>query len=253
MSVSDHNSLNIFCFKWGDKYGPEYVNRLRNSLKLYCKKDFTFTCITDDPTGIAEDINIEPIYEFELNNSSVFTAVKIELMHSQRTGRNVIIDLDSLIHKDITDLFTRDITKPTFVYTHWTPLWHWKKLVPKKTACFINSSFVRWDGTMGDIFLEHFASKWDYHHSEYNSLDKYLFYEHYMPNHFSSNKDDMPFDFWEEGIFYNYNAEGINQYKFLEDHNVCLFNTSHLIRQDRRYYELDNTPTEHTEIWESYD
>ncbi len=237
--------INFFTFKWGDKYGPEYVTRLKNSLHKYCQTDFTFTCITDKPV---DGIDCIDIVHYSLFGESVFTVEKIELMKNVTSGTNVLLDLDILIHGDITEYVTMPIDKPTFVFTYWTPDWHWEKLVPKKTACFMNSSFVRWDGTSAAFLYYHYMKNRDYHIEEYNSLDKYMFYEHYMPN-----KEDLPFDFWSEGIFYNYNAEGDHQYEFLDDHKICLFNTSHLIRQERRYYELDNTPSEHTEIWESYD
>jgi len=240
--MSEQNPLNFFTLKWGDKYGPEYVTRLKNSLHKYCKADFVFTCITDDPVA---GINCEDITKYKLFSESVFTIEKVELMRRHDKGINVLLDLDMLIHDDITELVITRNKKPTFVYTHWTPKWHWEKLVPKKTACFMNSSFVKWTDRNAAPLYHHYMFKREHYRREYNSFDKYLFYEHYLNNN--------PFEFWPEGIFYNYNEQGDSQYKLLEDHKVCLFNTSHLIKLDRRYYELDNTPTEHTEIWESYD
>lgn len=242
--------INFYTFKWGDKYGPEYVTRLRNSIKKYYNKPFTFTCITDRPV---DGIVCEDIREYKLFRESVFTAEKMELMHRKTEGTNVLLDLDMLIHNDITDIF-EPCKKPRFVYTHWTPDWHWTQLVPKKTACFMNSSFVMWQDDNAAFLYEHYMSNRGYHVGEYNSFDKYMFYEHYLPATgmvFDGRK--CPFDFWPDGIFYNYNEQGDTQYKLLENRKVCLFNTSHLIKMDRRYYELDNTPSEHTEIWESYD
>ena len=49
---------NIICVKWGPKYIPEYVNILKNMCKRQSTVDFKFSCITDDETGLDEDINI---------------------------------------------------------------------------------------------------------------------------------------------------------------------------------------------------
>jgi len=234
---------NFYTFKWGDKYGQEYVIRLRNSLIKYCKSPFNFTCITDNPV---DGVVCEDIREYQLFSESVFTAEKMELMHRERNKINVLLDLDILIHNDITDMVTEPCNKPTFVYTHWTPDWHWKELVPKKTACFINSSFVKWSGDTASHIFEHYMKNREMYLKKYNSFDKYVFYEHWL-------KDKSVLKFWSTDIFYNYNEQTETQYKFMEDRKVCLFNTSHLIKLNRRYYELNNTPTDHTEIWESYD
>jgi len=170
----------------------------------------------------------------------------MELMYRKRNEINILLDLDILIHNDITDMVTEPCDKPTFVYTHWTPNWHWKELVPKKTACFVNSSFVKWSGDTASHIFEHYMKNREMYLKEYNSFDKYVFYEHWL-------KDKSVLKFWPTDIFYNYNEQTETQYKFMEDRKICLFNTSHLIKLNRRYYELNNTPTVHTEIWESYD
>ena len=51
-------TLKIYCFKWGTKYGPEYVNRLYKSVCKNYKGSIVFTCITDDKTGLDSNINI---------------------------------------------------------------------------------------------------------------------------------------------------------------------------------------------------
>ena len=121
-------------------------------------------------------------------------------MFQKTNENNLILDLDILIHNDITDLCIRKINKPTFIWTHWTPNWHWKILVPQKTACFVNSSFVRWSGNSAKFLWQHYNDNKERLNKEYQSCDKYLFYEHHLTN--------MSLDFWKDGkdIFYNYNA-----------------------------------------------
>ena len=241
--------LNVYCFKWGDRYGPEYVNRLYASFKIHYDKEFIFHCITDDPQGIYPEVRIIDYGSFATAGDSTFTVEKLELMHRYNTGNNLLLDLDILIHANITDVITEArLFKPTFIYTHWTPEWHWDKLIDKKSACFLNSSFVYWSGSDAAYLYEHYRQ---YDGPPYDSCDKFIFYEFFM----DAERRGMPrpMHFWHAGIFYNYNEEGPMQYKYQKDHKACLFNTSHLIKMDRRYYELDNTPNWATDLWESYD
>ena len=50
--------LSILCLKWGDKYGPEYVNRLYNQCKEFIKLDFNFYCATDNSKNLNSKIQI---------------------------------------------------------------------------------------------------------------------------------------------------------------------------------------------------
>lgn len=40
-------TLNVVCFKWGDKYGPEYVVRLKAMFERHLSLPHTFTCYTE--------------------------------------------------------------------------------------------------------------------------------------------------------------------------------------------------------------
>lgn len=236
--------INVYCFKWGDKYGPEYVNRLYASVKKWYNGEFRFHCVTDKFDGIDEAIQLVDITTFETHGGPIFTAQKIELMHVARSEHNIILDLDILIQGSLNELFDRNCTQPTFIWTHWTPEWHAKN-IPAKTACFVNSSFVKWQGDNGALFYEHYKKHKERVENVYDSCDKYLFYEHHLK--------DWCMEYWDANYFYNYNEPGEWQYKFKEDAAVCLFNTSHLEKLGRRHYELHNTPTIHTDIWEEYD
>lgn len=53
--------VNVVCIKQGRLYGPEYVNRLRNSLGRHATQDFRFMCFTDSGEGIDPAIEQWPI------------------------------------------------------------------------------------------------------------------------------------------------------------------------------------------------
>ena len=241
-----HDTTNFICFKWGDKYGPEDVNRLERSIDKYYRGCYKFHCITENTDGIDSD-RVNVIWGNDWASwldSPVFTAIKLRAMKTFIHDNNIILDLDILIHNDITELVEMPIDKPTFIWCHWTPEWHWDYLVDRKDACFVNSSFVRWEDDTGVALYVDLKQRRGELGEEYNSLDKFIFYEHVQKN------GDIKF--WDENRFYNYNEPGPWQYKLNPDATVCLFNTSHLVKLGRRHYELDNTPTEHTDIWESY-
>ena len=50
--------VNIVCSKWGDRYGPHFVNRLKNMSRRHTdvRHDFHFYCYTDDSDGLDPDI-----------------------------------------------------------------------------------------------------------------------------------------------------------------------------------------------------
>ena len=49
-------SNTILCVKWGDKYGREYVEKLKEQCEIYCSVPFNFYCLTDNPS---EDYDIQ--------------------------------------------------------------------------------------------------------------------------------------------------------------------------------------------------
>ena len=45
-------SNTILCVRWGDKYGPEYVEKLKLQCEEKCSSPFNFYCLTDNPTEV---------------------------------------------------------------------------------------------------------------------------------------------------------------------------------------------------------
>lgn len=53
---------NVICIKWGDKYPPEYVNKLYGMVARNLKQPFRFVCFTDDGrTGLRPEVEAFPI------------------------------------------------------------------------------------------------------------------------------------------------------------------------------------------------
>jgi hypothetical protein len=53
----------IICIKWGDRYGPEYVNYLYAMIARNITPPFTLFCMTDDTTGIRDEVQCRPLPE----------------------------------------------------------------------------------------------------------------------------------------------------------------------------------------------
>lgn len=240
--------INFYTFKWGNKYSADYVNKLYSSLAIHCHVDYTFTCITDDSTGIDSSINIidyDSFDPFPYPKDRVFTREKLVLMKRFNKGKNFWLDLDLLIMNDITDLVTRELEKPTFIWNYWTwdrgeddhnRLWSWGK----GTICYMNSSFVGWQDDRGEFLYDH-LDKW---HKEafhtYASLDKYLFYQHW-----NLNKGKL--HFWERGV--------VSRYEGQDDptlNRMWIFNSSHIKGnyQNKIYNELHEQDGWVGEAWQ---
>lgn len=54
-------SVNVLCIKWGTKYGPEYVNRLRSMVARNLSRPHRFVCLTDDRSGIDPGIEVHDL------------------------------------------------------------------------------------------------------------------------------------------------------------------------------------------------
>lgn len=101
--------LNILCIKWGTKYGADDVNRLRWGVGRWLKRDFRFVCFTDEPSGIDQRIEVQPIPDEPFHNALRRRVArngregawpKISLFKPSLSGlsaRKVVIDLDVLI------------------------------------------------------------------------------------------------------------------------------------------------------------
>lgn len=103
--------IHIVCLKWGEKYGPEYVNNLFYSVRKNTTLPFKFHCFTDKIDGIDESVVIHslPYKNIEIwwNKLYLFSKeINIPL------GEKVFyIDLDTLITDNIDDLLSVEVDK----------------------------------------------------------------------------------------------------------------------------------------------
>jgi hypothetical protein len=167
--------LNVICVKWGDKYGPEYVNRLKSMMTKYCTRPFNMWCYTDDKYGIDYDIEIIDIPEDEMlegwwNKVSVFKS------NMPYEGRCLYLDLDTVIQNNIDDLIYYKPYELCGVWTYWNEVWtdgDYEYATLRHKVPF-NSSVMTWNKNQCTWIWDHF---WKDHHEyimKYYGDDKYL-------------------------------------------------------------------------------
>ncbi|WP_303721225.1 hypothetical protein [Malonomonas rubra] len=59
--MTQQQTYNVICIKWGTAYNAEYVNRLYRMIKRNTTKQFNFYCFTDDVEGLSSEIITQPM------------------------------------------------------------------------------------------------------------------------------------------------------------------------------------------------
>ncbi len=137
---------NVVCMKWGDKYDPEYVNKLFRMVGRHCSYGVRFIALTDDPEGIED-----PIETFEIPNlpdaleRRVSPWRKLALYSPELSfieGPVLFLDLDVVIVGNIDDLF--DLEGEFLIIENWT----------QKGRGIGNSSVIRFDRSKYEYIYE---------------------------------------------------------------------------------------------------
>lgn len=102
LPVETNSSTTILCVRFGNKYGPEYVERLRNMVARHTTIPYEFACLTDDPTPI------DGVRIIHQRNSGYVKPWwhKVHMFdpHLDITGRILYLDLDIVICNNIDKL-----------------------------------------------------------------------------------------------------------------------------------------------------
>lgn len=211
--------MNVMCVKWGTKYSAEYVNKLYSMVKRNLPTDFTFYCLTEDPSGIREEVKYLPI-ESDLEKWWLkFDLLKI----FNGPGTNILFDLDIVIINPLAKLAAFKPDRLTVLKTQW------KEGMPNPCAndrypTMLNSSIMIWEGSQGYEIARRFET------SKIESLMRYKGVDRFLANE-AIEVDTLPTD-----IAYSYQLGA----KYIEDgtpgklrteYEVCLFNEGADIEQ----------------------
>jgi hypothetical protein len=232
--------VKFITLKWGTKYGPEYVNRLYNSIKKTYSGSFEFYCFTDNPDDLScktIDINTLPNH-----GSKVFTAVKLDLFNGLPfEGPYVLLDLDILILRDLKQYFDEyEFSEPRFIKCSWQPP---ERIYESyyKGDCYVNSSFVTWTGDQLTWVQSRLEEVKEVVLHKIPSFDKFLFY--------TSRKR---LTFHPDSIVYGYSFGTVwpdtEPDLYRPNYFIALFHTSH-----RQGIELHQAEGWAKDLWISYE
>ncbi|MDD5406933.1 MAG: glycosyltransferase [Sulfurovaceae bacterium] len=158
--------VNIICMKWGDKFPPEYVNRLYGMVERNITIPFRFVCFTDNKNNIRPEVEIQPLPELDIPKNipergwrklSVFAKDFGGL-----SGKTLFLDLDVVIVDNIDDFFN---ASGEFLIAH-------DKLKPEKMEG--NSSVFRFEIGKYPYILEYFVKNFNKVRNEVRHEQAYL-------------------------------------------------------------------------------
>ena len=239
--------IRFICYKWGKKYPALYVNRLYSMINKNYDLSFEFYCITDDSTGIRKEVickDIEKLSLFRGTSQTMFTIEKVSAFKEgflDCNGPYVLLDLDILIHNNLTQYLSECFTEFRLIKNYWAP--------PDATIthyghnyCAINSSFITWKGNQANHIFKFYKDNIEKISKIYWSLDHSMFY--LLENQYS---------YHPEKIVYSYNAgaqwpDDIEIIKYRPEYKICLFNNSHGFGLD-----ISNTKGWAKQMWDSHD
>jgi len=226
--------MNFVCIKWGDKYSAKYVNNLYNMVKKNYTKPFTFTCYTDDTTGVEcdtaeipdEDGVLHPKHWFG-KEDYCFDRAKFLVFNSAEwllyRGNWCYFDLDIVIQKNIDEIEFLS-NKPRIIHSSWQPesQKHDRFFIDTR-GTFYNSSMMLWpDNSCSNIYNDVLKHPQEVFKTFFKGSDNY---------HYWRQRDfwkNIPYDWiysWNRGMSH---PNDVEKFTFRPDAKICLFNTDNV-------------------------
>ena len=174
-ATSPRPPVNILTLKWGDRYGPAFVNRLYSGVQANLNRPFRFHCLTDDETGLLAQIETRPLPKLDIPDRFARTPwLKLGLFaddHAELTGDCLFLDLDILITGNMDGFFDYKEGKRCIIH-NWVQAHH----VFKRRPDIGNSSVFRWRAKSMRFVLEKFYSERDWALANFRPPQTYLTY-----------------------------------------------------------------------------
>ena len=212
--------MDVVCLKYGDKFSHEHVNRLYRMIQKNLKKDFTFTCYTENANEINDDVIIKPLPNYNLDK----WWWKLTLFKYPTKKPTLFLDLDVVIQNDIThleDYIVEDML--CTVKCYWKP--HVKNIAePPYFDMNLNSSVMLWKGDLTNVWNTFYKDS-DYYMVKYNGIDSFLFYDNPEILLWLNRGEVYSRLFgYDENNNYVEGSMKVPDYYYKSDYNICIFN-----------------------------
>lgn len=102
--------LTILCWRWGQKYGPKYVNRLKAGVARNLKQKHRFVCVTNEPEDVScETIPLEDTGLLSVRDGCYARLRQFDPEWQAKHGidKLVCLDLDLIVTGELDPLFDR--------------------------------------------------------------------------------------------------------------------------------------------------
>lgn len=99
--------LNVVCVKYGTKYGADYVNKLYFGVKRHLSTPHTFTCFTEDASGLDPNVLVQPLRHSWQTWWSKVHIFESEVYRSSSSPWVLYIDLDMIITGSLDELVAK--------------------------------------------------------------------------------------------------------------------------------------------------
>jgi len=217
--------INIYTVKWGERYGPEYVNRIHNLCKEHITEEFEFFCLTEFPHNLNVDINVIPLpegnyYEKWWNKLHLFDTKIV-----RQRGEKLFFDLDINIQKNVDCIVNHECDdRLVFVRTHWHNLKKMKTDVKDIPWAYteLNSSVLRWNDSLDTKKITKFVQDYP---------TQMFYYYRGLDNLFGHQRERLlKLDYFPDGWVYSYNngymwPTDVRQFVERKEPLICLYDS----------------------------
>lgn len=163
--------VNVLCLKWGNRYGPHYVNILHRAVRRHLRRPFLFHCCTERPEGIDPEVRIIPFPKDPgMPKPHRWPDVMVKLLVTADgfgglVGPTLFLDLDVAIMDDLDPFFDYQPGKNCIIH-NWVES---HKTLFRPRPHIGNSSVFRFEAGKSGYICDKFLAEID------RALDRSLF------------------------------------------------------------------------------
>lgn len=166
--------VNVICMKYFTRYGPHYVNRLRRAVQRHLKRPFRFVCFTDDPSGLEEGVEIQPLPPLAVPPEFYPSAwLKLAFFRNglaDLEGPTLFLDLDLVILDGLDCFFEYEPDRICIIH-NWI---EFRKTLLRPRPDIGNSSVFRFNAGNGQFVLDSFLSETEHALRDFPTEQAYL-------------------------------------------------------------------------------